>query len=520
MGVAATGVARAHGRLAARHAPWSCLTLLVALGGGCRDVPPHRGGPAPDAVRVGVAEPTTGTRSDSVVAVMDRLRYAALVTTARDGAVQAGLAERWESSPDGLEWRFTLRPRLAFADGVPLDAAAVARVLDDARRAPRAAPGLRDIVSVRADGPRTVVVTQRAPSTLLFEAISQEWITRPGSPAMAGPYRLVSGGGPGETAVLEAFDAYYLGPPGVRRVEIRGYPSPRAAWVALMRDEIDVLYDVPPEAIEFVEASTDVQAYSFLRSYVHLLGFNLAHPVLRDRRVRVALDMAVDRHAVIRHTYAGRGVPANDGLWPRHWAYDAAAAPRQHDPVRARALLAEALPGLPRGDRAGRPAPRLRLSCILPAGYPEFERSALVLQKQLLDVGVDLALEVLPAGELIARLGAGRFETYVFEQLAGPGLNWTYSFWHSPEGEAPWVRSGYRSVDAALEALRRAPTPDALRAALREVQRGLAADPPAVFLAWTETSRAVRRRFIVSPDSDRDVFPLLPLWRRAEGVSR
>ena len=106
------------------------------------------------------------------------------------------------------------------------------------------------------------------------------------------------------------------------RVELIGYPSPRAAWVALMRSEIDFLYDVPAEATEFVEASTDVQAFSFLRSYVHLFGFNGAHPALADPRVRRAISTAIDREAIITQAFGGRGVPADGPVWPRHWAHD------------------------------------------------------------------------------------------------------------------------------------------------------------------------------------------------------
>ena len=61
---------------------------------------------------------------------------------------------------------------------------------------------------------------------------------------------------------------------------------------------------------------------------------------------------------------------------------------RRGDVRKARALLAEALGKKDAGGQGA--APLLRLACILPGGYPAFERSALVLQRQLLDIGVDL----------------------------------------------------------------------------------------------------------------------------------
>jgi peptide/nickel transport system substrate-binding protein len=457
---------------------------------------------------VGIAQPAGATTAEAEVSqVAARLRYAALVTMGEDGAVQPALASRWEASEDGLTWRLFLRPGLTFDDGSPLDAAAVAAVLEGARAVSRSLPGLRDVTAVRAENPTVLTIEQRAPSALLFEALSQQWIVGgPDGTATAGAYRLVSQDP--ALAVLEAFDGYYRGRPQIDRVELHGYASPRAAWVALMRAEIDFLYEVPVDAIEFVEASTDVQTFPFLRSYVHLLGFNLAHPPLADARVRRALDLAIDREAVVTHAFGGRAQAARGGVWPRHWTLGGTEGPPPPNPTGARALLEEAL-----GRAAAESgAARVRLSCLLPAGYPAFERSGLVIQKQLLDIGVDLELQVVPVSELAERLAAGRFETYLFEQATGLGLNWSYWFWHSPGDSVPWIRSGYTAADAALDRVRYARDQHAFRAAVGEFQRVLIDDPPAVFLAWSETSRALRRRFVIPSEADRDVFALLPQW--------
>jgi peptide/nickel transport system substrate-binding protein len=491
----------------------ACAALTAASGCGQAAAPAQR--PRPVVLHVGIAQPPDApTAHTAVTQAADLLRYAALVTTARDGAVQDGLAERWTSSPDGLQWRFTLRPGLRFDDGSPLDARAIAAMVDELRRDPNPRPGLRDIVEVRTDGPRIVVIEQRAPSSLLLESLAQEWVFggRDGN-ATAGPFRLVSQDR--GQAVLEAFDGYYRGRPRIDRVELRGYPSPRAAWVALMRGDIDLLYDLPVEAIEFVEASTDIQVFPVLRSLVHLLGFNLAHPALRDARVRRAIGQAIDRHAVVSHAFGGRGVVAQSGVWIRHWAADPSLVQFRYDPARARALLVEAL-----GRRRERPGldvldPLLRLPCLVPAGYPAFERSALILQRQLLDVGIDLQPEVVPFRELQERLQSGRFVTYLFEQATGLGLNWAYWFWHSPEDAPPWIASHYDGADAVLDRVRRARTREEFRTAVHDVQRVLAEDPPAVFLAWNEVSRAARRRFAIPREAERDVFASLASWRVA-----
>jgi ABC-type transport system substrate-binding protein len=279
-----------------------------------------------------------------------------------------------------------------------------------------------------------------------------------------------------------------------------------------MRDEIDFVYEVPPEAAEFVEASTDIQAHSFLRSFVHLLGFNVAHPLLRDVRVRRAIGAAIDRQAIISQAFGGRGVPAYGTVWLRHWAYDASIGgePERHSPLAARKVLEKALGS--RSRPASDAAALLTISCILPGGYPTFERSALVLQRQLAQIGVDLRPEVLSVSELTSRFAKGEFDTYLFEQRTGL-LNWTYWFWHSPGEAVPLIQSGYTAADETLDRIRRADNQIALRAAIHDLQRLFVTDPPAIFLAWSETTRAVGPRFAIPRSPGRDIFALVPQWR-------
>lgn len=476
-------------------------------------------------LRLGVAERRPGANPQAGLAQLASLmREAALVGTLRDGRVQPALAERWTTSNDGLVWRFELREGLTFHDGSPVTAeAARASIAPGLAPSPIGLPpGLRDIVSVETASTRELVVRLRQPSALLLEALSLMPVNGgPEGDQGAGPYVVKTETGEGTT--LEAFGAYFRGKPSISTVELRSFATPRTAWSAMLRGEIDFLYEVAPEAVEFVEAASDVRAFAFLRPYVYLVGFNLRHPVLGRRDVREALNLAVDRQLVIRRAFGGRGVPAGGPVWPRHWAHDSTVAAPSFDPARATALL----------DRAGlsplaslaaarsRFAARLRFTCLVPADYPQFEPLALVVQKALVDVGVDMLIETLPLSELQRRLAEGRFDAYLLEMAAGPGFNWTYWFWHSAGDEGPaWIDSGYRGADAALDRLRVARDDAALRGAVRAFEQTLVDDPPAMFLGWGETARAVRRTFDVPAGEDRDVFSSLAQWRPAERGGR
>lgn len=480
----------------------------------CRVQPSGSTVTTPVVLRVGIAQPVgVPSTAAAVSQVARRLTFATLVTVGPDSTILPGLASQFEVSPDGRRWRFTLRPDLRFTDGSPLDAPAVAAILNQIMEGSDLGPGLQDITRVEAQDAHTLVIDLRTHSSLLPEALAVVSIERLGADqATAGPFERVSS--QGDFTTLTAFAAYYRGRPHIDRVELRGYPSSRSAWVALMRDEIDFLYDVPTDATEFVEASNQIQSFSFLRSFVQLLGFNVAHPFLNDARVRRAIALAIDRRAIIDQAFAGRATPALGAVWLRHWAHEAKAGQEDHpDLERARALL-QAAGGMHRRT-SGRTAPLWQVACLLPAGYPVFERTALVLQRQLLEVGIDLRPEVLPVGELTERLAEGRFETYLFEQATGLGMYLPYLFWHSPGTVAPLIKHGYTGADTALDRTLRAHDRAALETAIREFQQAMTDDPPAVFLAWTQTSRAVRRRFEIPDEPDRDVFASLPQWQVA-----
>lgn len=416
--------------------------------------------------------------------------------------VSPHLASSFDISGDGRSWTVQLRDRLTFHDGSTLDAEAVAALIAaEAETDPVARlPGLRDVVGASALDARTVRIDLREPSWLLQEALATMPITGgPDGTSGAGPF-IVSGDGRGDTLELSAFPGFYAGRPGIDRIVLRSYATARTAWAALMRGEIDLMHEVSPEAAAFLGTDDNTQVRPFLRSFVYLMGFNLAHPALRSAEVRRAMADSVDRRAIIARVFGGRGVPADDPVWPRHWASDDAAPTDAAARPTARAVRVP-----PPGQR------RLMLRCLVPAGVPLFERLALHVQRAMLDAGVDLRLEPVGLAELSQRLASGDFETYLIE-MNGFGLSWTYWLWHS-QASGAFLSSGYQAADEALDAVRHARSDEELRARLGLLRRRFRDDPPAVFLCWNEAARAMSARFALPADDGLDIMAHAASWR-------
>jgi ABC-type transport system substrate-binding protein len=216
-----------------------------------------------------------------------------------------------------------------------------------------------------------------------------------------------------------------------------------------------------------------------------------------------------------------RAVALESPVWPFHWAYSSIQPSIAFNPEAAR-LKFDAI-GLVDNRRRtpGRMPSRFHFTCLIVAEDQSLERIALLLQKQLADVGVDMELVPLPLQELSARLATGQFEAALTNLIGSRSLNWLYKFWHSPEpGGQIFLNTGYSSADQELDRLRSSVSDDDVRAAIGDLQRVFFEDPPAVFLAWTETTRALSRSFSVPDQWARDILGTIGHWRPASPEQR
>lgn len=464
----------------------------------------------PVTLRIGVGVPLQGKKTAGINALVDLLSTEALVTNAPDGRQSERLATNWSWNADRTVLRLTLRHDVLFHDGTKLTPEIVAQSLKESGENGDAF-SFKSVASVTATGEDTVDITLTERNSFLLSDLSLTSLRMPGHREIGtGPFRLVTSG---EHSVLRAFDRYYRGRPALDSVEVELYPTQRNAWTAMLRGELGMLYEVSRDAVEFVEAETTVHTYSFPRAYYIPFVFNVRHPILKNKEVRRAINDAIDRTSLIAAGMRGRGNPADGPIWPAHWAYTDSHAPFTFNPDAARLRLDGAGFPIHPGTGGARPS-RFSISCLV-LNDSRFERLSMVLQKQLADVGIDLQLTPVTFRQFGERAAKGDFDTFLFE-MAGGRLSWIYAFWHSPENpESALINTGYEAGDAVLDRIRHAGADDEIRTGVADLMRVFHDDPPAAFLAWQVTSRAVSTAFDVSPDRDRDIFTNVWQWRLA-----
>ncbi|MSQ07580.1 MAG: peptide ABC transporter substrate-binding protein [Dehalococcoidia bacterium] len=282
------------------------------------------------------------------------------------------LAERWDVSPSGMVYTFHLNPKAKFHDGRPVTAEDVRwsleRAADPRTQSPVVDTYLGDIVGIREKlggkaqtvaGVRvvdnsTVEITIDAPKAYFLakltyptafvldrknvEANPRNWSQKPNG---TGPFKLTQYE-LGQTMTLTANAAYHLGAPNVDAVKfILGGGS---AMLMYENDEIHIT-GVGLADLERVQDPKNPLNKQLLRAppqfEVGYYGLNVKEPPFDDPKVRMALNLAIDRESIATNVLEGLAAPAKGVLPPGFPGFNPALKGYEYNPDKARQLLKE-----------------------------------------------------------------------------------------------------------------------------------------------------------------------------------
>ena len=347
--------------------------------------------------------------------------FETLVNTPDDSTeIVPGLAESWQVSADGLAWTFKLRGGVRFHDGTPLDAAAVKfsfdRVIDPTH--PHAKSGkwsfvvgyLSSVKSVEVVDPATVRLHLKYPTASLLPllALPNCAIVSPtafakapddfgGHPVGSGRYRLDTWER-GSRLVLRRNEDYWGTKGKPQTLVYRPLPEANARLTELLTGGVDLILPIPPDFVERLEKTAQVTVHKKTGLTAWYAGFNVEKKPFTDRRVRQALNFAVNKDAIIRDILKGTGILSTGPLLPGTWAYEPSVKKYPYDPAMAKRLLLEA--GYPNGFEVEFWVPESGSGMQAPV------EMATVIQANLATVGVKAALKTMEWGSYLGKLRA------------------------------------------------------------------------------------------------------------------
>jgi ABC-type transport system substrate-binding protein len=418
--------------------------------------------------------------------------FSGLVQFAEDLSLVPDLAETWEVSTDGTEYRFVLREGLTFHNGDPLLAEDVIYTYERTISPELASPHankLELISEAIAEDERTAVFRMSEPFAP-FLAIA--CVRGPGRALIPVPRRVVEemgdaqfqltpvGSGPfmmvpesldvGQGFEMAAFEGWYGGRPLLDSIAVQMIPEPASQVNALEAGDVDMLNVLLSSGVEQVRANDEIVILEAASTNWQSLALNMERAPWDNQSARLAVSKAIDRDAFIEQAFFGLAAPAIGPIQPAFgWAYlppDSVDNPQAYNLEEAQQLAAEAgLTGL---------QPVLLSTA-------EYQRQAEVTRIMLQQIGLEVQIEMAQDVVYTEREEAGDFDMSFWGSSndADPDD----AFWNFFHSEGPRNITGFANarVDELLVASRTTPDQAARAEMFQEIQAILQAETPCAF---------------------------------------
>ncbi|WP_153099145.1 ABC transporter substrate-binding protein [Paraburkholderia hayleyella] len=369
--------------------------------------------------------------------------YNRLVEFERGGTkVEPGLAEKWDISADGKTYTFHLRHGVKFhtttyfkpsrefnADDVVFS---FERMLDSNNAFRRAYPtqfpyftdmGLDKLITkVEKVDPYTIKFTLKEVNAPFIQNLAMEYasilsaeyasqLMKAGKAADINQKPIGTGPFIFRSYTKDATIRFDGNPDYWKRGEVKLSklifsitPDAGVRVQKLKRDECQVMSYPRPADIAPLKAEPNIAMPSQPGFNLGYLSYNVAHKPVDKLEVRQALDMAINKKAIIDSVYQGAGQPATNPMPPTQWSYDKNLKSAAYDPVKAKALLAKA--GFPNGFDIS-----LWAMPVQRAYNPNARLMAEMVQADWAKIGVRAKIVTYEWGEYIKRAHAGEDDT-------------------------------------------------------------------------------------------------------------
>ncbi len=423
--------------------------------------------------------------------------------------VEPALAESWEISEDGTVYTFALREGVTFHDGSPVDAEAVVfnfeRMLNEDHPFHDTGPFplsffFSAVDNVEAVDPQTVRFTLSEPyapflSNLAYPtglivspaAVEEHGADFGRNPSGTGPFRFVEWVS-NERVVVERNPDHWDGAPPLEAVVFRPITDANTRVAEMLSGGVDLMVEVPPDSLAQFEDDSAYVVHEQVGPHVWFLILNMRNEHIADKRVRQAINYAIDKQAIVESVLQGTATVAAGPVAPAFaWAYNEDLEPYPHDPEKARQLIKE----------AGAEGAELTFY-VTEGGSGMLDPVSMgtAIQANLEDVGFDVKIETYEWNTFLGKVNPGLEGKAAMAEMA-----WmtndpdTLPYLTLRTGAFPddgGFNSGYYSneeVDKLLEAARSSTDRDERARLYKEVQEIVREDAPWAFIAhWKQNA--------------------------------
>jgi peptide/nickel transport system substrate-binding protein len=354
-----------------------------------------------------------------------RLNYNFLTWYDENNRPVPELATKWQISPDGKVWTFTIRDDVTWHDGVPLTAKDIAftynLVLDN--QIYFYMSYVKDITKVEASDDATLVITSKRPNPLmlgLYIPILPEhlWGTIPGNKVETVEDPPTVGSGPfaidevkkGSFVKMTANPDYFAGRPNINTLLLQIYTTEDALVQDYKNGTLDIGVFQVPTSLRSIASVPGSETIAAPTAGFTMLAFNCwtppeskGNPLMQDARIRQAVAAALDKARIAETSMSGAAKEGTSVLSPAmgdwHWEPQADRLVT-YDPENAKAILEAAGYTDRDGDgvREDAKGRELDFKLVGLSDYPDEVNAAKMIVPYLKSVGMKARLEVMDEG--------------------------------------------------------------------------------------------------------------------------
>ena len=202
---------------------------------------------------------------------------------------------------------------------------------------------------------------------------------------------------------FKAFPDYWAGKAKIDDLIFSITPDASVRWAKLQKGECHVMPYPNPADLDAIRKDANVTVLEQPGLNIGYLAYNTTKKPFDDVRVRKAINMAIDKNAIVSAVYLSTGVAATNPIPPTQWSYNKAIKDDAFDPAAAKKALAAA--GYPNGfstDLWAMPVQR--------PYNPNAKRIAELMQADLAKIGVKAEIKSFEWGEYRKRMQAGEHQ--------------------------------------------------------------------------------------------------------------
>lgn len=411
-----------------------------------------------------------------------------LVLLTDDGVVRPWLATTWTQSKP-TSWLITLRPDVQFSNGELLTSDAIKAAVDYLRSAEGAgepiARELASVVGVRIVSDLEVEFITSTPDPMLPRKLSMLRVVAPQlwrrlgpegfaqAPSGTGPFH-VDANTPTGARLTAASKSWRRAP--TARMELIKSNDPSARRSAILAGRVDIAAggSVAKDDIPDVEGAGFKTYVDHVPAVVALAFDNVRATPFRDRRVREAMTLAVDRATIVDVFLGASSIAVSQPARRTAFGYDPAVVLAPYDPVRAKALLAEA--GYPNG---------FSFDMEMPAGTVIYATVFQRVADDLARIGVRMKVNATPPQIFLSNIQTGEWRSSAMAiPFYSPTNDALYALrQHSCLWHAPWYCD--RDTAALIEGAESEIDLERRRTKTKAVMSRIAAEFQALFMYET-----------------------------------